>query len=63
MATQPFTEWAVEKATTDKLEGLLNSVSAAGREIDQITFIGGRDWTVISFREVTDGELLQRSQA
>lgn len=54
-----FAEWAVQKSTTDKLEGDLNAVSAAHREVEQIQYIGGRDWVVVSCREVD--ELPRRS--
>lgn len=53
-------EWAVDKTTADKLEAELNGVSANNREIEQITWTGGRDWIVISYREVPDAELLNR---
>lgn len=45
-------EWAVDKTTTDKLQATLNYASECGREIEKIQFVGGRDWVVVSLREL-----------
>lgn len=52
---QNLVEHAVERATTDKLEALLNSVTEKGREVLHIEFTGGRDWVVVSARQVPLG--------
>lgn len=45
-------EWAVDKTTAEKLASILNDCSEAGRDIEQITYVGGRDWVVISYRQL-----------
>ena len=42
-----MSEWAIERTTTDKLEGYLNSLEDRGAEIFQVAFTGGRDWVII----------------
>ena len=52
----PLLEWAVEKSTTEKLQSALNEASEAGREVEQIEYMGGRDWIVISYRELQSSQ-------
>lgn len=58
---QNLVEHAVERATTDKLEGLLNSVSEKGRQVLHIEFTGGRDWVVVSARQLPGAASASRS--
>lgn len=50
--TDVVREWAVDKPTTDKLEAVLNDISDKGREVFHLWWTGGRDWVVVSYRDV-----------
>lgn len=52
---QDLVEHAVERATTEKLEALLNDVAEKGRRVIHIEHVGGRDWVVVSARPVAQG--------
>ena len=49
---EPYLEWRVDRATTDKLAQVLNEVEDMGRVITQTQYCGGRDWVVLSTREL-----------
>lgn len=50
-------EYQVARATSDKLQNVLNSLAEDGQELVSAHFQGGRDWTVISRRVSVTGQL------
>lgn len=49
---QPYREWRVDRTTTEKLAQILNELVDMGRSVEQTEFVGGRDWVVLSTREL-----------
>ena len=47
-----FVEWRVDRTTTEKLAQILNELVDMGRVVTQTTWTGGRDWVVLSTRDV-----------
>jgi len=45
-------DWKVAKTTTDKLEGVLTSLTELDYDIHTVAFTGGRDWVVVAERDV-----------
>lgn len=47
-----FVEWRVDRTTTEKLAQVLNELVDMDRAVTQTQYVGGRDWVVLSTREV-----------
>lgn len=48
----PYVEWRVDRTTTEKLSQTLNELVDMGRGVTQTQWVGGRDWVVLSIREL-----------
>lgn len=49
---QAYVEWRVDRTTTNELAHTLNEITDMGRRITLTQYVGGRDWVVLSTREL-----------
>lgn len=52
MHPNAYVEWRVDRTTTNELAHTLNELVDMGRGITLTQYVGGRDWVILSTREL-----------